>query len=116
LRASVAALQAQLARANSELTGHDNSTTVQLSEFERLQLEQEFATKALASATASLETARQNAARQQLYLEEIVTPQLPDYPIYPRRLLTIALVLALSLLVYGIGWLVGASVREHAGR
>ncbi len=116
LRAGVAALQTQLARANAELTGNNNSTTMQLSQFERLQLEQDFATKALASATASLETARQNAARQQLYLEEIVTPQRPDYAIYPRRLLTIALVLLVSLLVYGIGWLVGASVREHSGR
>jgi capsular polysaccharide transport system permease protein len=116
LRASVSALEAQLARANAELTGRGNSTTVQLSEFERLQLEQDFATKALASATLSLETARQSAARQQLYLEEIVTPQMPDYPILPRRLLTIFLVLAISLLLYGIVWLVGASLREHAGR
>ena len=79
MRASVAALEAQLARTNAELTGQNNSTTVQLSQFERLQLEQDFATKALASATLSLETARQNAARQQLYLEEIVTPQRADY-------------------------------------
>jgi capsular polysaccharide transport system permease protein len=116
LRASVSALEAQLTRANAELTGRDNSTTVQLSQFERLQLEQDFATKALASATVSLETARQNAARQQLYLEEIVTPQLPDYPIHPRRLVGTLLVFTVSLLIYGIGWLIGASLREHAGR
>ncbi|HTC84477.1 MAG TPA: hypothetical protein VK683_08975, partial [Rhizomicrobium sp.] len=116
LRSSVAALQTQVDRENAKLTGRSDSTAVQLSEYERLQLEQQFATTALASATASLETARQNAARQQLYLEEIVTPQQPDYPIYPRRLLDIALVFLFSSLLYGISWLVSASVREHSGR
>jgi capsular polysaccharide transport system permease protein len=116
LRGSVAALQAQVDRENARLTGRGDSAALQLSEYERLQLEQQFATMALTSATASLETARQTAARQQLYLEEIVAPQLPDYPIYPRRLLDIALVLLFSSLIYGISWLVSASVREHSGR
>jgi capsular polysaccharide transport system permease protein len=81
-----------------------------------LLLEREFATKALASATASLETARLEAERQQLYLEAVVAPNESDYPLYPERLRAIFLIVTSALLLYGIGWLVSASVREHTGR
>lgn len=114
LREGVNAIRAELARENARLTGQSGSTATQLSGYESLLLEQEFATKALASANASLEAARQTALRQQLYLEQIVKPLVPDYPIYPLRLLNILLVLVVSLLVYGIAWLVSASVREHS--
>jgi capsular polysaccharide transport system permease protein len=46
-------------------------------------------------------------------LERVVNPSLPDRPSQPRRLISILVVLATSLLLYGIGWLVLAGVREH---
>lgn len=115
LRESVNAIRAELNRENARLTGQGGSMATSLSGYERLLLEQEFASKALASANVSLETARQTALRQQLYLEEIVKPLKPDYPIYPRRILNIFLVLLLSLMTFGIAWLISASVREHSG-
>jgi capsular polysaccharide transport system permease protein len=83
------------------------------SEFDRLNLRHELAQRALASALESLESARARAQSQHLYLERIVEPNLPDYPLYPRRLLWFALVAVTSLIAYGIGWLLVAGIREH---
>ena len=65
-------------------------------------LEREFADRALASALASLENARAESQRQQLYLERVVAPHAADYPSQPRRLLWIGIVFLLSLSVYSI--------------
>jgi capsular polysaccharide transport system permease protein len=68
----------------------------------------------LASAFTSLEAARIEAQRQQLYLETISQPNLADYPLYPKRAVSFAVVVVSCLLVYGIAWLLVASAREHA--
>jgi hypothetical protein len=41
-------------------------------------------------------------------------PNLPDFRLYPKRIVLASLVLATCLLAYGIAWLLVASVREHA--
>ena len=116
LRNRIAALQTQINAERRKVIGNDDAMALQLSEYERLLLEREFATKALASATLSLETARVEAQRQQLYLEAVVAPNNPDYPLLPRRLRAIFVVTASAFMIFGIGWLVSASVREHTGR
>jgi capsular polysaccharide transport system permease protein len=72
------------------------------------------AEKQLGSAFASLEAARLEAQRQQLYLETIAKPNLADYPLFPRRMVSFATIVVTCLLAYGIAWLLIASVREHA--
>jgi capsular polysaccharide transport system permease protein len=117
LRDRVSAMQQQIAIESAKLTGAAGDTIVsKISGYEQLLLEQEFATKALASAIASLESARLEAQRQQLYLERVVSPHLADYAIYPLRLRNILTLVLCALLVYGITWLVSAGIREHAGR
>ena len=87
----------------------------QLASYERLMLEREFADKQLASATASLETARLEAQRQQIFLSRIVEPNLAVYPLYPRRFVNVASILVGLAIAYGIGWLLVVGMREHAG-
>ncbi|MDR3528744.1 MAG: hypothetical protein P4L57_15850 [Rhizomicrobium sp.] len=116
LRRRIAALSGQVATESNKVVGSNNGAVRTLSEYERLMLEREFAEKNLASAAVSLETARLEAQRKQIYLDRIVEPNLPDYPLYPQRLLSFLEVLLTTLLIYGIGWLVSASVREHVGR
>jgi capsular polysaccharide transport system permease protein len=116
LRNRIAALETQVDAERRKVIGNSDAMALQLSEYEHLLLEREFATKALASATVSLEAARMEADRKQLYLEEIIMPNNPDYPLYPRRLRVILLVAVSTLMFYGIAWLVSASVREHIGR
>jgi len=64
-----------------------------------------------ASAFTSLEAARLEAQRQQLYLETIAQPNLADYPLYPKRMISFGMVLASCLLAYGIAWLLVVSAR-----
>jgi capsular polysaccharide transport system permease protein len=118
-RNRIEALERQIA---SERSRHTDVTTNlgggvlarQLASYERLMLEREFADKQLASATASLEMARVEAQRQQLYLSRIVQPNLAVYALYPRSFTTTASILLGLAIAYGIGWLLIVGMREHA--
>jgi capsular polysaccharide transport system permease protein len=114
VRTRIASLDKLIAEERSKLSGETDSVVAALTEYERLNLQRELAEKALASAFSSLEAARIEAQRQQLYLETIAQPNLADYPLYPRRIISFGMVLASCLLVYGIAWLLVASAREHA--
>jgi capsular polysaccharide transport system permease protein len=109
----IASLERLIADEHGKITGVSNSVASSLSEYERLDEQQRLAEKQLASAFASLEAARLEAQRQQLYLETIAQPNLADYPLYPKRLVSFATVVATCLLAYGIAWLFVAGVREH---
>jgi capsular polysaccharide transport system permease protein len=61
----------------------------------------------------SLEQARNEAQRKQLYLERIVQPNLPDVATEPRRLRSFLAVVALGLVLWGILSMLIAGVREH---
>jgi capsular polysaccharide transport system permease protein len=84
-----------------------------LKEFAKLQLETEFATKAYLSSLASLESARIEAVRKNLYLETFVRPHVPEVAKYPTSLLNVVLVFVVSLLVWAIGGLFVSAIREH---
>ncbi|MDP3612674.1 MAG: hypothetical protein Q8R98_12540, partial [Rubrivivax sp.] len=110
----VEALRRQAASETSKVTGRDGSSlTAKSPGFDRLALEKGFADRQLATALASLESARSEAARKQLYLERLVQPNLPDKAMEPRRLRSVAMVLLLGLVCWGVLSLVVASVREH---
>jgi capsular polysaccharide transport system permease protein len=116
LRNRVAALEGQITEERRKIVGDNDSIALKIAEYERLALERQFADRALASSIGSLETARIEAQHKQLYLERVVEPNLPDYALYPRRLLSIFITLVSCLIVYGIVWLISAGFREHAGR
>jgi capsular polysaccharide transport system permease protein len=90
-----------------------NTLTNKSADFERLVLERAFADRQLASAMSSLETARNEARRKQLYLERIVQPNIPDRAVEPTRLKTIASILLVGLIIWGIAALLLAGIREH---
>lgn len=113
LKARLAALDRQLDDTMKSVAGSSDSVAGKLSEYERLTLAQELGTRLLSSAVQSLETARLDAQRKHLYVEHIAEPNLPDYPLYPKRILSFFIVLVSCLLVYGIAWLMIAGIREH---
>jgi capsular polysaccharide transport system permease protein len=78
-----------------------------------LLLEKTFAERQLATSLAALENARNEAQRQQLYLETLVQPNMPDRAIEPRRLRTVGMVFLLGLILWGVLSLVVSSVKEH---
>jgi capsular polysaccharide transport system permease protein len=114
VKTRIDSLDKLIAEERAKLSGQSDSVVAALTEYEHLTLERELAEKQLASAFTSLEAARIEAQRQQLYLETIAEPNLADYPLYPKRAVSFAVVVVSCLIVYGIAWLLVASAREHA--
>lgn len=114
LRSRAETLRKAIDSEGAKVTSGKGSLSAHTPAFERLVLESTTADKLLAGAIAELETARSDAARQQLYLERLVEPNLPDKAMEPRRVRSVATVFLLSLMVWGVVSLVIAAVREHA--
>ncbi len=109
----IAAYERQIEMERSKIAGSSNSLAGKLGAYEDLMLQRELADRELTQSSTALLAAEQEARRQKLYLERIVNPSLPDRSSEPRRLISVLVVLATSLLLYGIGWLVWAGMREH---
>jgi capsular polysaccharide transport system permease protein len=114
IRTRIGSLETLIADQRAKITGDNNSLATALTEYERLDVQRLLAEKILTSALTSLEAARLEAQRQQLYLEVIAQPNLADYPLFPKRAISFATLVVSCLLAYGIAWLLIASVREHA--
>jgi capsular polysaccharide transport system permease protein len=113
-KARIGALAAQIAEERARLTGSAGGRLSRVVEdYEAFQLELEFARSGYTSMLSSLEAARVEAQRQQKYLIPVVTPNLPDEPLEPERLLGVLTVLLGALACYAIGALVVAAIREH---
>jgi len=106
-------LRQEMARETAKATGDTKSLSGKAAEFQRLALESDFANKQLASALASLESARNEAQRKQVYLERIAQPSLPDVAQEPRRVRNIFATFFLGLMAWGILSMLVAGVREH---
>jgi len=106
-------LESEIAAETEKITGGENSLASKAAEYQRLQLEQKFSDSQLAIAMAALESARNEAQRQQLYLETIDKPNQPDKAMYPKRLRGIITTFLLGLIAWGILAMLIAGVREH---
>ena len=106
-------LETEIAAETEKITGGENSLASKAAEYQRLQLEQKFSDNQLALAMAALESARNEAQRQALYLETIDKPNQPDKAIYPKRLRGIITTFLLGLIAWGILAMLIAGVREH---
>jgi capsular polysaccharide transport system permease protein len=114
MTARVETLRQSVQRESAKVTGSGaGSLAAKAPAFERLTLEKEFADRQLASALGSLELARNEAQRKQLYLERLVQPNLPDVAVEPRRIRSILVVLVIGLISWGVVSLIVAGIREH---
>ncbi|MEZ2218773.1 capsule biosynthesis protein [Rhizobium sp. RCC_161_2] len=114
LRARVTAMERQVSDERARVVGSDSSMAPRIAQYEQLLLEREMAAKMLASATTSLENAKIDAQRQQLYLERISNPNLPDHPLYPKRVLSFLMFFAICGAIYWIVRFFVSQVLEHA--
>jgi capsular polysaccharide transport system permease protein len=85
----------------------------QVIRLQNLHLEREFADKQLATSLSSLEQARTEALKKQLYIERVANPILPDSAMEPRRIRGIISTLLLGLVLWGILSLLISGVKEH---
>jgi capsular polysaccharide transport system permease protein len=114
LRQQIASLQQQANAENARLAGNTGAIAAGLGDYEALRSRQEFLQQRYAAAATTFEAARQQAIRQQLYLVRVVEPNQPVKSVYPQRWLITLTVFAILMVVYAIGWLIAAGVREHS--
>jgi capsular polysaccharide transport system permease protein len=114
LAANAERLRKSIEAETAKVLGSGASLASKSPNYDRLLLEKTFADRQLGSALAALDTARNDAARKQLYLERLVQPNLPDVAVEPRRLRSTLTVFVVGLLVWGVISLLVASIREHA--
>ena len=114
----VAVSQKKLEEADAALAKYRNANNADdknfVAHFQQLNIERDTAEKELASAIDALQKARIDGQRKRLYIERIVQPTLPDYPLEPKRVLTILSTILGSLLIWGIVRMLLASAREHS--
>ena len=92
-------------------TGGEDYATV-MAEFERLNLDREFAEQAYRSALSAFDAAMAEAQRNSRYLATHVAPTLAESPRYPERETLLALAVFFLLLGWAVAVLIYYSVRD----
>ncbi|MBO1361612.1 capsule biosynthesis protein [Acetobacter sacchari] len=113
LKRRMTALDQEITQSSTKVTGDDRSFVPKISGYDDLIFQRELLEREVSAADAALDSARIQADRQQLYLDEVTQPNLPDYAAYPRSLADIAIVFATMLALYFMGSLLLAGAREH---
>jgi len=114
VRNRIVAIGREIAAQNGRAVGTPGAIASKLSAYEKLSVEQDFATQMLTAASASLEQARTEAQKQQFYLERVVEPNKPDDSALPQRVRSILTVFGAALCLYFIGWMLVVGILEHA--
>jgi capsular polysaccharide transport system permease protein len=110
----IGALEGQVARESARLAGNSNAIAANVGDYQGLQVRQQFASKRYDDAAAALQRAREQAAKQQLFIVRIVEPNMPVKSLYPKGLQIVFTVFVGLVLAYACGWLIAAGVREHS--
>lgn len=113
LNSRISAYERQIEAERAKIVGTSTSLAPSISAYEDLTLQREMADRELAQATTALISAQQESRRQKLYLDRIVNPNLPDKSIEPKRWTALLTFFVSVMLIYGVGWLIWAGVREH---
>lgn len=113
LEVRVAGIANEINKEFGKVVGDEKSLAASAVRYQRLQLENQFADKQLASALVSLQDAQNEARRKQAYVERIAQPSLPDDASEPRRLRGVLATLVLGLVAYGVVRMLLAGMREH---
>ena len=113
LRVRINGLSREIDAQLGKVAGSRGSLSATAAQFQRLQLEREFADRRLTAAMTSLQEARSEARRKQAYVERIVQPSRPDEAQEPRRLRGILATFILGLVAWGIATMLLAGVSEH---
>jgi len=114
-RSKLTALNDQIAKLKNDLTGLHTSNTVasQLSGYERIKLEEQFAEKIYTISQNVFLRARQELDKQQLYLALVVAPSLPESATYPKAAADSFLLFATLFIIWSIGALIVASINDQ---
>lgn len=109
----IAAFERQIETERSKIAGSPASLAPVVGAYEDLNFRRNLAVETLTQASSAVLVAEQQSKRQQLYLEQIVAPSQPDEASEPKRWIALLTIFTGLLLVYAVGWLVVAGMREH---
>lgn len=107
------ALDEQITSERARVARSSDGLAERIATYERLTLEREFANKMLSTNEGDLVRAKAEAAKQLLYLERVVEPNLADYSTQPKRWRSVLTVLVANLLLVLVMWLIFTGIREH---
>jgi capsular polysaccharide transport system permease protein len=122
LKRRLAAVNGQLEAERGKLSGRDAEAgqnqeylSAVVGELENMQLEEGFSRQQYTAALAAMEAARIRNDTRNRYLVAFEPPLLPDESLYPPILKSTALTFLGAMLLLGLGSLITAAIREHAG-
>ena len=113
LKQRINALNNDLISQSASVVGKNSSLSSKTLDYERLKLADIFAQKQLTAAFASLEQARIEAERQQVYLEHIEHPIKPESATGLHRIRAIFATLLFCCVLWGVLSMLFAGVKEH---
>ena len=114
LQNRIAAIGRQIGAQTGRAVGTPTALASKMSAYEKLNVEQEFATQMLTAANTALEQARTESQKQQFYLERVVEPNTPDDASLPGRLKSVLILFASLVCLYFVGWMIVIGILEHA--
>lgn len=110
----IEALEKQIAQEQARLASpKGKSLNRAMEEFQRMQLEAEFAQDIYRTSLVALEKGRVEATRTLKKVSVLQSPTLPQYPLEPRRLYNFTVFVLATLLLAGITHLIVTIIRDH---
>lgn len=113
LKQRIDTLHKDLISQSASVVGKNSSLSSKALDYERLKLADVFAQKQLTAAFASLEHARIEAERQQVYLERIESPLKPESATGLHRVRAIFATVLFCCVLWGVLSMLLAGVKEH---
>ncbi len=110
----IAGTEQQIERERKRLASPEGDTLNRtVEEFQALQLKSEFAQDLYKTALTALEHGRIEATRALRKVSVLQSPNLPEYPLEPRRIYNAVVFLIVSLLLAGLVNLIVIIIRDH---
>ncbi len=111
----IRALEEQREQETSTLVASkDKNLSRLLQEYEDLKMQAEFAVQTYSAAFALVEKAKMEAARQEKFLLLISAPFVPEEPVAPRPLRNAITTFVIIAILFAIGRLIAATVKDHS--
>ncbi|MBB2188713.1 capsule biosynthesis protein [Gluconacetobacter azotocaptans] len=107
------ALAARIVALQPRITGKDDSLVSRIPDYADLQVRRQLLERELAADATALAAARAEANRQAVYLDQVATPNLPDYAVYPHRLVSVIVTFVSCFALFLMARLLIAGAREH---
>ena len=114
MKATASALDRKVDEERGKLAGDNSALATKVAGYEGLVLTRELAEKHYATALVSLDSAQTEAQRKRVYIEEIVTPSLPDEPTEPERLRSVVATFVVGFIAFSILWILSVGSKDHA--